>query len=64
MSYVHDSQDSAVPGGSQTELLERSGEEPGALCFVPTRISGAYVIEPKPRGDERGFFARTFCAGI
>ena len=27
-----------------------------------TPIAGAYVIELAPRSDERGFFARTFCA--
>jgi len=62
VSCAGDSQDSATPRGSQTEVLERPAEESGALCFVPTRIAGAYVIELKPREDERGFFARTFCA--
>jgi dTDP-4-dehydrorhamnose 3,5-epimerase len=62
VNYAHDSQDSAVSDGAQTELLERSGDGPDALCFVPTRISGAYVIQPKPSEDERGLFARTFCA--
>lgn len=28
----------------------------------PTAIAGAYVIDIEPRPDERGFFARTFCA--
>jgi dTDP-4-dehydrorhamnose 3,5-epimerase len=27
-----------------------------------TKIPGAYVIELSPHSDERGFFARTFCA--
>ena len=62
MSSAPDSQDCTALGGSRTEVLERSGGEAGALCFVPTRISGAYVIEPKRHEDERGFFARTFCA--
>jgi dTDP-4-dehydrorhamnose 3,5-epimerase len=62
VSGASDSQDSAAPRGFQTEVLERPAEESGALCFVPTRIAGAYVIEPKPRADERDFFARTFCA--
>lgn len=26
-----------------------------------TKIKGAYVIEPEPKIDERGFFARIFC---
>jgi dTDP-4-dehydrorhamnose 3,5-epimerase len=29
--------------------------------FSETRVAGAYLIEPEPIGDERGFFARTFC---
>jgi dTDP-4-dehydrorhamnose 3,5-epimerase len=31
------------------------------VIFEPTPISGAFVIEPEPVEDERGFFARTFC---
>ncbi len=31
------------------------------MQFVPTKLAGAFVVEPEPRGDERGFFARTFC---
>lgn len=31
------------------------------MLFQETRLSGAYVIEPEVRGDERGFFARAFC---
>jgi dTDP-4-dehydrorhamnose 3,5-epimerase len=30
--------------------------------FVNTAIPGAVVIEPDRRADERGFFARTWCA--
>jgi dTDP-4-dehydrorhamnose 3,5-epimerase len=30
--------------------------------FVPTALSGAYVIEQERHVDERGFFARTWCA--
>jgi dTDP-4-dehydrorhamnose 3,5-epimerase len=30
--------------------------------FVETGLAGAYVIEIEPLTDERGFFARTFCA--
>lgn len=29
--------------------------------FRETALKGAYVIEPEPANDERGFFARTFC---
>jgi dTDP-4-dehydrorhamnose 3,5-epimerase len=28
--------------------------------FVPTRLDGAYVVEPERHEDERGFFARTW----
>jgi dTDP-4-dehydrorhamnose 3,5-epimerase len=31
------------------------------LIFTETTVSGAFVIDLEPRGDERGFFARTFC---
>jgi dTDP-4-dehydrorhamnose 3,5-epimerase len=62
VSYARDSQGSTAPAGKQTHVLEHAGDDAGALCFVPTRISGAYVIQPKQHEDERGFFARTFCA--
>lgn len=32
------------------------------MKFLPTKLAGAFVIEPERRGDERGFFARIFCA--
>lgn len=31
------------------------------MRFVPTPLRGAYLIEPEPIPDERGFFARTWC---
>lgn len=31
------------------------------MIFHDTAIPGVYLIEPKRRHDERGFFARTFC---
>ncbi len=31
------------------------------MRFVPTPLPDAYLIEPQPISDERGFFARTFC---
>ncbi len=31
------------------------------MIFRETRLEGAYIIEPEPFRDERGFFARTFC---
>jgi dTDP-4-dehydrorhamnose 3,5-epimerase len=30
--------------------------------FLATSLPGAFVIEPEPHSDERGLFARTFCA--
>jgi dTDP-4-dehydrorhamnose 3,5-epimerase len=32
------------------------------MRFTPTKLEGAYVIEPEPREDSRGLFARTYCA--
>lgn len=32
------------------------------MIFVPTPLAGAWVVEPERVGDERGFFARTWCA--
>ena len=32
------------------------------MIFKETELKGAYVIEPVASIDERGFFARTFCA--
>ena len=32
------------------------------MRFVETAVAGAFVIEPDPYVDERGIFARTFCA--
>jgi dTDP-4-dehydrorhamnose 3,5-epimerase len=32
------------------------------MRFLPTPLSGAWVIEPDPIADERGWFARTFDA--
>lgn len=31
------------------------------MRFIPTPLAGAYLIEPEPVPDERGFFARTWC---
>jgi dTDP-4-dehydrorhamnose 3,5-epimerase len=30
--------------------------------FMETPLPGAFLIDPEPRGDDRGFFARVFCA--
>lgn len=32
------------------------------MKFTPTPLEGAYLIALNPIGDERGFFARQFCA--
>jgi dTDP-4-dehydrorhamnose 3,5-epimerase len=32
------------------------------MRFVPTELEGAWVIEPQLHQDERGLFARTYCA--
>ena len=31
------------------------------MIFQETKLQGAYIIEPEPFRDQRGFFARTFC---
>lgn len=31
------------------------------MIFVETGLAGAWLIEPEPARDERGFFLRTFC---
>jgi dTDP-4-dehydrorhamnose 3,5-epimerase len=32
------------------------------MNFIPTKLKGVWIIEPQPHKDDRGFFARTFCA--
>jgi dTDP-4-dehydrorhamnose 3,5-epimerase len=32
------------------------------MKFTETKLAGAFIVEPEPREDTRGFFARTFCA--
>jgi dTDP-4-dehydrorhamnose 3,5-epimerase len=32
------------------------------LIFTATPLPGVWVIDPEPHADERGLFARTFCA--
>lgn len=32
------------------------------MLFLPTKITGTWLIEPEKLEDERGFFARTFCS--
>lgn len=31
------------------------------MIFIETKLKGAFIIEPEPLEDERGFFARSFC---
>lgn len=31
------------------------------MRFIETALPGAYILEPEPIQDERGFFARTWC---
>ena len=31
------------------------------MRFIETKLRGAFIIEPEPIEDERGFFARTWC---
>ncbi|NOY81740.1 MAG: dTDP-4-keto-6-deoxy-D-glucose epimerase [Kiritimatiellaeota bacterium] len=33
------------------------------MKFTPTALAGAWLIEPEPLRDERGFFARCYCEG-
>lgn len=32
------------------------------MIFIPTKLSGVFIVELEPHNDTRGFFARTFCA--
>jgi dTDP-4-dehydrorhamnose 3,5-epimerase len=32
------------------------------MIFTETKLKGAFVIDLEPKHDQRGFFARTFCA--
>jgi dTDP-4-dehydrorhamnose 3,5-epimerase len=32
------------------------------MRFSETKLGGAWIVEPEPREDRRGLFARTFCA--
>ncbi|HFC54309.1 MAG TPA: dTDP-4-dehydrorhamnose 3,5-epimerase, partial [Gammaproteobacteria bacterium] len=31
------------------------------MKFIPTRLAGAFIIEPHRITDQRGFFARSWC---
>ncbi len=32
------------------------------MIFTPLALSGACLVEPEPQADERGYYARTWCA--
>ncbi|MFA6544085.1 MAG: dTDP-4-dehydrorhamnose 3,5-epimerase [Limisphaerales bacterium] len=32
------------------------------MKFIPTKLAGVWIVEPERREDERGWFARTWCA--
>ena len=44
------------------EIIRRSEIGRLAVRFTPTELAGAYLIHLDPRVDERGLFARAFCA--
>lgn len=31
------------------------------MRFLPTRLAGVWIVEPEPRVDDRGLFARVWC---
>lgn len=39
-----------------------SGTDGAGVKFVATDVAGAFIVEPEMLEDERGAFARTFCA--
>ena len=52
----------AQRGASDGDLRIPLAANSNALGFQPTPVHGAWVVEGRRRGDERGFFARMFCA--
>ena len=52
----------AQRGASDGDLRIPLAANSNALGFQPTPVHGAWVVEGRRRGDERGFFARIFCA--
>lgn len=47
--------------GRSVRGADSSGQGAG-LKFLPLPLLGAFVVEPEPIADERGLFARIFCA--
>jgi len=43
---------------------ERTRKESVCMKLIESPLDGAYVIEPEKKGDERGYFARLFCADV
>src|SRR5919107_3627733 len=31
------------------------------MIFTETKLRGSFIVDLEPRGDDRGFFARSFC---
>jgi dTDP-4-dehydrorhamnose 3,5-epimerase len=52
----------AQRGASDGDLRIPLAANSNALGFQPTPVHGAWVVEGRRRGDERGFFSRMFCA--
>ncbi|HVM01438.1 MAG TPA: dTDP-4-dehydrorhamnose 3,5-epimerase [Acidimicrobiales bacterium] len=42
--------------------MTTAGDAPEGMRFTATGLDGCYLVEPVRRPDDRGFFARTFCA--
>lgn len=47
--------------GGALRRADPRGQGAGVI-FTPTPLAGAWLIDPEPFRDERGFFARTWCA--
>src|SRR4051812_26187835 len=41
--------------------VPRRPPEASPMIFTETSLSGAFIVDLERRGDERGFFARSFC---
>jgi dTDP-4-dehydrorhamnose 3,5-epimerase len=51
-----------VVDGSKAPRVASSELWGPTMKFIETEVHGAWLVEPEPARDERGFFARTFCA--
>src|SRR5688500_11400400 len=63
-SWISRQSTGSVEGTSSSRCpnLGLSREEDLRMIFTETDLKGAYIIEPEKLEDERGFFARTWCA--